>query len=147
MDGPFESILQKEKPFAVRSAAPKTPKKRTALIPKPVVPEVLKPILEEPEISPQPEPVPATTVQSVRFRQTPTGAVLIEGVLKNTSSVTIPIPEKVYALAYGENGALLFKKEIYLPAGFLSPDMEQSFFGTYPSVERGVQWVEVVVEK
>ena len=86
-------------------------------------------------------------VQAVRFRKTPTGAVLIEGTLKNTTSETVSVPEKVYALAYGEDGALLFEKEIYLPAGILYPGMEQAFFGTYASVEKGVQWVDVVLQK
>lgn len=96
----------------------------------------------------EPSPLPKLSVQSVHFRKTPTGdAVLIEGVLKNTTSETISVPEKVYALAYDTKGSLVFEKEIYLPNGVLYPDMEQPFFGTYTPVKEEIQWVDVVLEK
>ena len=84
----------------------------------------------------------------MHFRKTPTGeALLIEGVLKNTTLETIPVPEKIYALAYDTKGALAFTKEIYLSAGVLYPDMEQPFYGTYTPVKEEIQWVDVVLEK
>ena len=88
------------------------------------------------------------SVQSVRFRKTPTGdALLIEGALKNVSAESMVLPEKIYALGYGADGKVLFEKEIHLASGILYPNMEQSFFGTYPLKGEEVQWVEVVLEK
>ena len=87
------------------------------------------------------------SVQSVRFRKTTENAILIEGILKNLSSESIALPERVYAMAYGADGKLLFEKEIYLPAGVLAPGMEQAFFGTYTPMIGGVQWVDVVLTK
>ena len=95
-----------------------------------------------------PKELAKLSVQAVRFRKTPTGnAVLIEGSLKNNTSETLPVPEKIYALAYNKKGSLLFEKEIYLPSGALYPDMEQPFFGTYTTAEEDIQWVDVVLEK
>lgn len=100
----------------------------------------------------EPAPIPtaqsALSVQSVRFRKTPTGdAVLIEGVLKNTTSETLPVPEKIYALGYDTSGAQAFEKEIYLPNGILYPNMEQPFFGTYTPATKEIQWVDVILQK
>ncbi len=123
----------------VKTDSPVTPS-----IPLFVAEEVAQPSSEEQAFLPNPQP----TVQSVHFRKTPTGdAVLIEGVLKNTTSETISVPEKVYALAYDTKGSLVFEKEIYLPNGVLYPDMEQPFFGTYTPVKEEIQWVDVVLEK
>ncbi|MGN0919486.1 MAG: zinc-ribbon domain-containing protein [Alphaproteobacteria bacterium] len=118
---------------------------------KPVAPTpVVLPVFvaEEAPVAEAPVVLPKLSVQSVRFRKTPTGeAVLIEGVLKNTTSEKLPVPEKIYALAYDTKGALAFEKEIYLPAGILYPDMEQPFFGTYTPALGDIQWVDVVLEK
>ena len=99
------------------------------------------------DLPPKPVVTSGISVQSVRFRKTPTGAVLIEGTLKNVSSEVLPVPEKIYALGYGKDGSKLFEKEIYLPTGTLYPNMEQAFFGTYTSMNREVQWVDVILNK
>ena len=91
---------------------------------------------------------PNISIQSVRFRKASEGgAILIEGTLKNNSTEDVLIPPKLYALGYGTEGRVLFEKEIYLPAGLLRPDAEQSFFGTYAPVVEEIQWVDVVLEK
>ena len=90
----------------------------------------------------------ALSIQSVRFRKTTTnGAILIEGILKNTSPEPVVLPEKIYALAYGTDGTILFEKEIYLSAGVLPSGAEQAFFGTHTPLVEGVQWIDVVLEK
>ena len=102
--------------------------------------------LDEPQLQSQLLP----TIQSVRFRIASSSAgdsVLIEGALKNTSDQTLPLPEKVYAMAYGTDGTILFEKEIYLPNAVINPGEEQSFFGTYAPAMKGIQWVDVVLEK
>lgn len=87
------------------------------------------------------------SVGAVRFRKKQTGdAFLIEGVLKNTTQEIAELPEKVYALAYGSEGTVLFEKEIYLPKGVVQPGMEQAFFGTYTPIIEGVQWVDVILK-
>ena len=87
------------------------------------------------------------SVGSVRFRKTESGdAFLLEGVLKNTTQNAVELPEKVYAVAYGAEGSVLFKKEIYLPRGVIQPGMEQAFFGTYAPIIKGVQWIDVVLK-
>ena len=155
MNRPFEASFMPARPMMPPVQEPKKQGRMPIRLeehppvvthPHPVPP--IEPLQQQPE-APMPEvntPV-LPTVQSVRFRKTPTNAVLIEGSLKNTSSETVAVPEKVYALAYGEDGTLLFEKEIHLPAGVLYPDMEQAFFGTYASEEKGVQWVDVVLTK
>jgi len=124
----------------------KRPAAKPVLTDTPVIP-----VFADEEVEPQTEnPLPSSqlSVQSVRFRKTPTGeAVLIEGVLKNTTTETIPVPEKIYALAYDTQGALAFEKEIYLPSGVLYPDMEQPFFGTYAPAGEEIQWIDVVLKK
>ncbi len=132
------------------SAPPKVPKK--------VVPQVMEndkivvsqvqelPAVTEKILPPVVQQMPS--VQSVRFRKTPTGdAVLIEGNLKNTTQEVLSVPEKIYALAYNTKGDLAFEKEIYLPSGVLYPDMEQPFFGTYAPITEEIQWVDVVLKK
>ena len=115
-------------------------------------PTISIPLFVDETLSNLPQEAPPASlkpsVQSVRFRKTPTGeAVLIEGVLKNTTSETLPVPEKIYALAYDTKGSLAFEKEIYLPTGVLPPDAEQPFFGTYTPAVEEIQWVDVVLEK
>ena len=134
---------------------PVMPVARRIEMPKPSVvppfpePKIIEPIATEPEPAVVPEvPQNRLTVQSVRFRKTPTAeAVLIEGVVKNETPETLPVPEKIYALAYDSKGERLFEKEIYLPSGLLYPDMEQPFFGTYTPATEEIQWVDVVLEK
>ena len=88
------------------------------------------------------------SIQSVHFRLTEDKkTVLIEGVLKNISERKLKLPEKVYALGYGADGAIVFEKEIYLPGAFLNSQMEQAFFGTYGPVKEEVQWVDVVLKR
>ena len=139
----FPSFLPTSVPVRVH----KLPAEKQVLADAPVIPvfvdeEKVEPQTENPSYSSQ------LSVQSVRFRKTPTGdAVLIEGVLKNTTAETIPVPEKIYALAYDTQGALAFEKEIYLPSGVLYPDMEQPFFGTYTPAGEEIQWIDVVLKK
>ena len=144
-----------------------SPKKRTRPVHQPpsvkpefVMPDIPLEIENEPVSSETPlasssndlneAAVPSAnlSVQSVRFRKTPTGdAVLIEGILKNTTSEAFPVPEKIYAVGYDVTGSAAFEKEIYLPKGTLYPDMEQPFFGTYAPVAEEIQWVDVVLQK
>ena len=92
--------------------------------------------------------IKAFSIQSVRFHKHPTeDALLIEGVLKNISEESLPVPSSVYALGYGTDGQVLFKKEIYLSPGILHPGTEHPFFGTYSSKTQEVQWVDIVLEK
>ena len=129
---------------------------------RPFVPAPQQAVAQKPEKTPlsaqmpsaEADPTPSAggntnglSVHSVRFRQAPTGAVLIEGVLKNISSEDVFVPEKMNALGYGKDGSLVFKKQIYLPSGVLHPGMEQAFFGTHMSEEREIQWVDVVLQK
>ncbi len=130
--------------------SPKVPKK---VVPKVVENEqiVVSQVQELPAVTEEIHPIQTQqmpSVQSVRFRKTPTGdAILIEGTLKNKTQEVVSVPEKIYALAYNTKGALAFEKEIYLPSGVLYPDMEQPFFGTYVPVEEEIQWVDVVLKK
>ena len=92
-----------------------------------------------------PEVVMLPQIQSVRFekRLDPTPTIRIEGVLKNGTSAPIKLPAKVRAIAYNEEGAILFEKEIYLTDLILPAGEERPFFGSYQPAPEGVQWVDV----
>ena len=100
---------------------------------------VVSPVLED-----------VLVIQNSRFRvtsQSDNAAILIEGVLYNSSDQDVSLPEKLYATAYGEEGKVLFKKEIYLPQGILNAHQEQAFFGTYTPAQGRVQWIDVSLKQ
>ncbi len=106
------------------------------------------PLIFDEDVKELPSANEAFSIQSVRFRKSPTeDALLIEGVLKNVSSESLLVPPQVYAFGYGADGKVLFEKEIHLSSGILHPGMEQAFFGTYLSKTQEVKWVDVVLEK
>ena len=84
-------------------------------------------------------------IQSVRFEKQdgPTPTIRIEGILKNTASTTLTLPEKVRAVAYDTQGEVLFEKEIYLTDKVLPAGEERAFFGSYQPAPSNVQWIEV----
>ena len=116
--------------------------------PEPVAESVSsEPVVPEPAVSDNPENKNAFSVGAVRFRKAETeDALLLEGVLTNTTQEALELPEKVLAVAYGTEGTILFEKEIYLPKGVIQPGMEQAFFGTYAPIKEGVQWIDVVLK-
>ena len=129
----------------------------TGLSPLPVVkkevkePVVTAPVKKEHPVSldryveETPEIVPLPQIQSVRFekRNDPQPTIRIEGVLKNAGTMPIRLPEKVRAIAYNLEGAILFEKEIYLTDLILPAGEERLFFGSYQPAPEGVQWVDV----
>ena len=131
-----------------------TPKRRSVPVSRPKVvlpaqeqdfPEVKSIEAETMPSVPSPER-DSLVIQNSRFRvtsQADISAVLIEGILYNSSDQDIPLPEKLYATAYEKEGRILFKKEIYLPQGMLKAHQEQAFFGTYTSAPGRVQWIDV----
>ena len=84
-------------------------------------------------------------IQSVRFekRTEPVSEIKIEGVLKNSTTEELRLPEKVRAIAYNSEGAVLFEKEIYLTDSILPAGEDRPFFGSYQPAPNDVQWVEV----
>ncbi len=92
-----------------------------------------------------PEVVMLPQIQSVRFekRLDPTPTIRIEGILRNATTAAIKLPAKVRAIAYNEEGAILFEKEIYLTDLILPAGEERPFFGSYQPAPEGVQWVDV----
>ncbi|MBQ3695392.1 MAG: zinc-ribbon domain-containing protein [Alphaproteobacteria bacterium] len=111
-----------------------------------VVPELKEhPVPREEYVVENPEIVVLPQISSVRFekRLDPIPTIRIEGVLKNMSSVTIKLPEKVRAIAYDQEGAVLFEKDIFLTDLVLPAGEERLFFGSYQPAPDGVQWVDV----
>ena len=148
------NVLSKTRPIRHQRKQKAAPIQSKSPVVTPDIPLSLEEedIMASTTIPDEPAPIPtaqsALSIQSVRFRKTPTGdAVLIEGVLKNITSETLPVPEKIYALGYDTSGSLAFEKEIYLPSGILYPDMEQPFFGTYTPATKEIQWVDVILQK
>jgi len=92
-----------------------------------------------------PQVVLLPQIQSVRFEKQDgtTPLIRIEGILKNPTSTTLALPEKVRAVAYDAQGEVLFEKEIYLTDKVLPAGEERAFFGSYQQAPANVQWIEV----
>lgn len=138
---PVTNFVPPEIPTAVPETSPKK---------EPIILE--EPVQESPVVMPE-ENIPSESsliVQNSRFRligQAEESSVLIEGILYNNSGNLIPLPEKLFAVAYDTEGTILFEKEIYLPQGVLEPSKEQAFFGTYTPAPKGIQWIDISLTK
>lgn len=116
--------------------------------PKPVVVEPAKVVVETQKVENVPtEPtiIALPRIHSVRFekREAPESVVRMEGILKNETDQMMRLPEKVRAIAYNAQGAVLFEKDIYLSDSVLEAEAEQAFFGSHSLPEEEIQWIDV----